>query len=48
MGTISHEIAIKKAHQEYDLYKDRIKNEVTNVELDFLKQIENTTKKIKK
>jgi hypothetical protein len=47
-GTISHEIAIKKAHQEYDLYKDRIKNEVTNVELDFLKQIENTTKKIKK
>jgi hypothetical protein len=47
-GGISHELAIEKAHKEYDLYKDRIKNELTIVERDFVKQIENETKKLKK
>jgi hypothetical protein len=47
-GGISHQLAIEKAHKEYDLYKDRIKNELTIVERDFIKQIENKTKKLKK
>ena len=47
-GTISHNQAIEKAHQEYQIYKNRIQNELSNVERDFIKQIENTEKQIKK
>jgi hypothetical protein len=47
-GSISHELAIEKAHKEYDLYQQRIKNELTNVERDFVRQIEITAKKLKK
>jgi hypothetical protein len=47
-GTISHDVAIEKAHKEYALYKQRLKNELSRVEQDFLKQIEQTEKQIKK
>lgn len=47
-GSISHEIAIEKAHKEYQLYKEQLKNEITSIERDFIRQIENTTKKLKK
>jgi hypothetical protein len=46
-GNISHSMAIEKAHTEYDKYKERIKNEITKVEVDFVKQIESTAKKLK-
>ncbi len=47
-GTISHQKAIEKAHNEYNLYKEKIKNRISQVERDFIKQIENSTKKLKK
>ena len=47
-GTISHQKAIEKAHSEYEIYKEKIKNRITQVEKDFIKQIENKTKSLKK
>ena len=47
-GKISHESAIEKAHLEYEKYKERTKNDLTNVERDFIKQIEATSNKINK
>lgn len=47
-GTVSHENALKKAHREYDKYKERLKNELSNVEEDYIKQIETTSKKLNK
>ncbi|MEA3452533.1 MAG: virulence RhuM family protein [Bacteroidota bacterium] len=47
-GSISHKQAIEKAHTEYTKYKEKIKNRLSQVEKDFMKQIENKTKKIKK
>ena len=46
-GEISHEKAIEKAHKEYNLYKDRIKDRITQVERDFIRQIESKTKSLK-
>lgn len=46
-GTISHIKAIEKAHKEYDIYKEKINNRITQVEKDFIKQIENKTKNLK-
>ena len=46
-GTISHQKAIEKAHGEYEIYKEKIKNRITQVEKDFIKQIEESTKRIK-
>ncbi len=46
-GTISHEQALQKAHSEYEKYKELIKNEISEVEKDFIKQISNTAKKLK-
>ena len=46
-GTISHQKAIEKAHSEYDIYKKKINNRVTQVEKDFIEQIENKTKWLK-
>ncbi len=46
-GKISHEKAVEKAHKEYNLYKDRIKDRITRVERDFIRQIESETKSIK-
>lgn len=47
-GNISHQKAIEKAHNEYEIYKEKIKNRITQVEKDFMKQIENKTKSLKK
>ncbi len=47
-GTVSHQKAIEKAHSEYEIYKEKIKNRITQVEEDFIKQIENKTKRLKK
>lgn len=46
-GTISHEQAMKKANVEYAKYKEQVKNELSNVEKDFIKQIDTTAKKLK-
>ncbi len=46
-GTISHQKAIKKASTEYEKYKEKIKNRITQVEKDFIKQLENSTKRLK-
>ena len=46
-GSISHQKALEKAHIEYDKYKEQTKNELSNAEKDFIKQIESTAKKIK-
>lgn len=45
-GKISHQKAIEKAHSEYDIYKEKIKNRITQVEKDFIKQIENKIEKL--
>lgn len=47
-GKVSHQKALDKAHTEYEKYKEQIKNELSNVEKDFIKQIDTTTKKLKK
>ncbi len=45
LGTISHQKALEKAHSEYDIYKEKIKNRITQVEKDFIKQIEDSSKR---
>ncbi len=47
-GTISHQKAIERAHSEYEIYKEKIKNRITQVEKDFIKQIETKTKGLEK
>jgi hypothetical protein len=47
-GKISHQDAIDKAKSEYDKYKESTKNELSSVENDFIKHIENTEKVLKK
>ena len=47
-GAISHQKAIEKAHSEYEIYKEKIKNRITHVEKDFIKQIESETKGLKR
>ncbi|MEN8122008.1 MAG: virulence RhuM family protein [Bacteroidota bacterium] len=47
-GTISHQKAIEKAHAEYEIYKEKIKSRITKVEKDFIKQLDNKTKGLKK
>lgn len=46
-GVISHQVAIEKAHSEYEIYKEKTKNRITQVEKDFIKNIENKTKELK-
>jgi hypothetical protein len=46
-GTVSHQQALKKAKEEYEKYKEQTKNELTEAEKHFVKQIESTTKKLK-
>jgi len=46
-GSISHQQAIEKAHSEYARYKEKIKNRITPVEEDFIKQLEHKTKELK-
>jgi len=47
-GTISHKKALAKANIEYIAYKEKIKNEPSQVEKDFIEQIENEVKVIDK
>jgi len=47
-GTISHEVALDKAHEEYRKYKEATKNELSVGEKDFLKRLDETSKKLKK
>lgn len=46
-GAISHQKAIDKARHEYAIYKEKIKNRITQVEKDFIKQIEDSAKRLK-
>jgi len=46
-GKISHDRATQKAKQEYSVFKERTKNELSAVEKDFIKVIDNTFKKLK-
>lgn len=46
-GKISHDSAVKKANEEYQAYKEKTKNELSNVEEDFIKQIDSTAKMLK-
>ena len=45
-GTVSHTQALKKANAEYEKYKVKTKNELSEGEKHFLKQIENTAQKL--
>ncbi len=47
-GTISHQKAVAKAQQEYAIYKEKIKNRISQVEKDFIQQIESKAKELKK
>jgi hypothetical protein len=46
-GVVSHNQAMTKASQEYSQYKEKIKNELSHVEKDFIKQIDTTAKMLK-
>lgn len=46
-GSVSHNKALEKAHNEYEKYKEHLKNELTKAEKDFIKQIDSTSKKLK-
>jgi hypothetical protein len=45
-GTVSHQQALKKATAEYEKYKEKTKNELSEAEKHFVKQIDTTAKKI--
>ena len=44
-GTISHKQALKKASEEYEKFKEKAKDELSQVEKHFVQQIEQTEKK---
>lgn len=46
-GTVSHQKALDKAHSEYEKFKEQQKNELSQVEKDFIKKIENKAKQLK-
>ena len=48
LGKISHNVAIKKANEEYTKYKERTKNELSKVERDFIEQIDTVAKSFEK
>jgi len=45
-GKISHKLAIDKASAEYASYRDKAINDISNVEKDFVKYIDNLTDKL--
>jgi len=47
-GEISHHQALEKAHTEYKKYKEKIKDSISQVEKDFIKQLENNSKSLKR
>ena len=46
-GSVSHQQALKKACAEYEKYKEQTKNELSEAEKHFIKQIETTAKELK-
>ena len=46
-GTISHQQAVEKATSEYEKYKELRKNDLSEAERHFVRQIEQTAKKLK-
>ena len=46
-GTVTHKKALEKASKNYETYKDQIKNDLSKVEKDFIKQLEQTHKQLK-
>ena len=46
-GKVSHQKALDKAHTEYEKFKELHKNELSQVEKDFIKEIEITAKLLK-
>ena len=46
-GIISHKEALEKANAEYEKYKEKTKNELSEGEMDFVRQIESSTEKLK-
>ena len=47
-GTVSHQQALTKAKEEYNKFKAQNRNQITEVEKHFLKQIEEASKNILK
>jgi hypothetical protein len=47
-GKISHQQALTKATEEYEKFKEQNRNQVTEVEEHFIKQIEEVTKNMLK
>lgn len=47
-GIISHQQAVSKAQQEYEKYIQKTKNELSDVERHFIRQIDRSVKKIPK
>lgn len=46
-GKVSHHQALEKARAEYEKFKEKNKNELSQVEKDFIKKIENTAQQLK-
>ena len=46
-GTISHDMAVKKANDAYIVYKEKTKNELSAIEKDFIRQIDDAVKLLK-
>ncbi|VAW47284.1 Uncharacterized protein clustered with Type I restriction-modification system, partial [hydrothermal vent metagenome] len=47
-GTMSKQQAMAKAHSEYALYKEKTKNRISQVERDFIKQLDHKSKELKR
>ena len=47
-GKISHQQALQKSTEEYNKFKEQSRNEITEVEKHFIKQIEEASKNILK
>lgn len=47
-GKISHEMALERAHTEYEKYQSNTKNNLSQIENDFIKHLETTSKELKK
>lgn len=46
-GTVSHQQALNKAKEQYQHYKESLKNELSKVEKDFVQHLEQTHKQLK-
>jgi hypothetical protein len=46
-GNVTHQKALDKAHAEYEKFKEQHKNDLSQVEKDFVKKIDTTAKQLK-